>query len=313
MNTTNPVRRLADARPEAAGRTRDLVGPDERNAVLRSILLAADPPLAAASPARPRRRVRLATAVAGPALAGLVVVALVWAGTPATNRPSRTSGPTKPGATAAGEPVTLDRVRLAVTQADDLILHMKSDHGNGVLWETWHDVAEGRSRSTSTTPGGRPIYDHELRAMGTDQLTVKVVGYDVRAWWTYVTPPERDGAKVTYGPSAADIKSQLAEGTMERIGPGTLDGRDVLHLRWLPHSKPGFVTVPGEMWVDAATYLPVRSVNYWGIDGTRSTRSDYEWLPRSASSTANLTAPIPAGFVQRDGAPEDPPGAAGVG
>jgi hypothetical protein len=308
MSTTTPVRRLADARPEAAGRTAELVGPDERDAVLRSIFLADDVPVDA-PPAQVRRRVRLATALAAPALVGIVVVALLWAGTPSADRAPSPGTTTAP----AAAPVVLDRVRLAVAEADDLILHMKSDHGNGVLWEMWHDVVERRSRSTSTTPAGRPIYDHELRALDTDRLTVKVVSYGDRAWWTYVTPAERDGAKVAHGLSAADIRAQLADGTMEEIGPEALDGREVLHLRWMPHSKPGFVTVPGDMWVDAVTYLPVRSVNHWGIKGEKSTRSEYEWLPRSASSTANLIAPVPAGFVQRAGAPDDPPGAVGVG
>lgn len=308
MNTTTPLGRLAEARPEAAARTAELVTADERDAVLQAIFLAEAVPAAPTAPARRRRRMRVATALAAPALAGLVVVALVWAGAPSADGPSR---PAVPGE-SAGENVVLDRVRLAVAAADDLVLHMKSDHGNGVLWEAWHDTVDRHSRSTSLTLAGAPMYDHELRT-GAEGTTVKVVSHGDRAWWTYVAPQERDGYRSTLGLLAEDIRAQLADGTLEEIGPETLDGRDVLHLRWVPESKPGFLTVPGDMWVDVTTYLPVRSVNRWGVNGEKATRSDYEWLPRSAATLARLTAPVPAGFVQRSAAPTDPPGTQGVG
>lgn len=305
MSTTTPLRRLAEARPDIAERTRDLVGPAERETLLASILATEE----AAVPSPAQRRARLATAMAAPALVGAAVVAVVVAGTPSADVPAPVDGP----ATTAAAPVVLNKVRLAVAAADELILHMRSDHGNGVLWESWHDTVDQTSRMTSLTMAGRPIYDHELREGLGDMMTVRVVSYNDRAWWTYTTSPGRGDTKNVEGLLPDDIRSQLADGTLEEIGPATLDGREVLHLKWTPRSKPGFVTRPGDMWVDASTYLPVRSVNRWGVNGEKSTRSEYEWFPRSAENLAKLTAPVPPGFVQRAGAPEEPVGAEGVG
>ncbi|HEX9968634.1 MAG TPA: hypothetical protein VGB03_00720, partial [Acidimicrobiales bacterium] len=204
MSTTTPLRRLAQARPHIADRTAEVVDNAERKALLASILAADAEAVPVASPPR---RTRLLTALAAPALVGTAVVALVVAGSPSADRGAPVDGP----ATTAAGPVELEKVRLAVAAAEDLILYMKSDHGNGVLWEAWHDNVGRASRSTSLTMAGAPIYDHELRHPPEGGLTVRVVSYQDRAWWTYSTEAGPGDAETVHGLSAEDIRSQLAD------------------------------------------------------------------------------------------------------
>lgn len=267
----NTIDRLAEVRPDPTA----IVDTGERERVLRTIL--AEPPT------RARRRIPLLVrAAAVPAMVGALVVALSLGG----SSPSEVQ---PPSTTAA--PTVLDRVKLAMAETDDLVLHVRTDFGNGVLWNAWHDDAGQRSRSQSTTMDGAPLYDHEMTAS-----KVRVVSYKARAWWEYKVDEER-GDKIRFdgGLTAADIKAQLDDGTLEEVAEETLDGRAVLHLRWQPVDKGTIRIAPGDLWVDAATHLPIRSVAQ--IDGKPPVRSDFEWLPRTAATEANLTLPLPAGFV----------------
>lgn len=269
----NTIERLAEVRPEPTA----IVDAGERERLLRMIV--AEPPT------RVRRRVPLLVrAAAVPAMVGALVVALSLGGSP----PAEVE---PPSTTAA--PTVLDRVKLAMAAAesDDLLLHVRSDFGNGVLWSAWHDATGERSRSTSTTMDGAPLYDHEMTAS-----KVRVVSYKARAWWEYDVDEAR-GEKIRFdgGLTAADIKAQLDDGTLEQVAEETVDGRAVLHLRWIPVEKGNVRIAPGDLWVDAATHLPIRSVAQ--MDGKPPVRSDFEWLPRTAETEANLTMPLPAGFV----------------
>ena len=69
------------------------------------------------------------------------------------------------------------------------------------------------------------------------------------------------------------------------------------------------------MWVNASTFVPVRSIGasdiaHGGTPPGAQWESDYTWLPATAANRADLSATIPAGFTHRAGPPpaSSPPG-----
>ncbi|MDQ1439384.1 MAG: hypothetical protein QOK43_3013 [Acidimicrobiaceae bacterium] len=309
MNTTDLMDRLTQARPALAERTEQVVGARERDELLASLL--ADEASVAVGHDRDRsrgrgrsRRRRVAAASLAPVLTAAAVVGLLWAGLPSSSSNSPHSTTSGSAAAPVGEPpLVLERVRLAMAGAADDVLHVVGDFGNGVRWDSWHDPVNRRERFRSSTLAGVPIYDHELTAQG-DHVVVRVVSFNDRAWWTYNTEPGRESEMTfTGGPTAADIRAQLDDGTLQEVAHETLDGRAVLRLRWLPPTKPGLITTPGDLWVDVATNLPVRSVSHQANKAQSDVRSDFEWLPRSAASEAQLAVAVPAGFVHLAEAP----------
>jgi hypothetical protein len=51
----------------------------------------------------------------------------------------------------------------------------------------------------------------------------------------------------------------------------------------------------GTLWVDPATYLPVRTTLALGVERTQT---DFRWLPPTPANLARLQVTIPAGFTQ---------------
>lgn len=294
--TADPIlERLAATRP---GRDEPPVSPDERRQILAAILSSEDLPASRGLPRLPRP----ALALLGGSVAATVALATALVGV--------VDDPRTPGRVAAtpapdGRSVVLDRVRLAVSEADGLILHVRTDHGTGVLWEAWFDPTEQQSRSRSSGLDGTPMYDHQFSPDG-DGSRVRVVSYSDEAWWEY-----RTDRVVAHGWSAADIRRHLDAGTLVEVAKEQRDGRSELHLRWAPEEAPAGVRMqPGDLWVDASTYLPARSI---GDDRGRRVTMDFEWLERTPENTSALHAPVPPGFRRLPGAPEAPAGGPGQG
>jgi hypothetical protein len=88
----------------------------------------------------------------------------------------------------------------------------------------------------------------------------------------------------------------------EHIGSGpwtvrrtTLNGRAALEFSFKVPGNPNSPT--SHLWVDAATYLPLRETDFYGPSGMVSTGTlDFEYLPATPANLAKLTPPIPAGF-----------------
>jgi hypothetical protein len=91
---------------------------------------------------------------------------------------------------------------------------------------------------------------------------------------------------------AADIKKALSCGEYTTSGTGRVDGVNAIKL--IP-VRPGVMSAV--LWVDPSTYLPVRVATEIGERPTGQVK-DVQWLPPTAANLADLTAPIPAGFVQ---------------
>ena len=303
MTVPSTLERLAAVAPVTDADTRAAMSAEDRERLLESIV--SSQPVGPAQYETVRRPVRRRLpAVAASAVAALVFATLGFVITrPHGPETGHTTGP--PVRSADSPSVVLDKVRLAVSTADSRILHVRTDPGNGVLWDAWFDGSSDRSRSMSSTPQGEPMYDHEFRR-DEHGSWIRVVSYSDRAWWEY--PHDR---AITHGWSPEDIRAHLDRGTWFEVARQQKDGEEELHLRWAPENAPdGTRMQPGDLWVDASTYLPIRSA---ANDRGRAVTMHFEWLERSAENLRALEAPVPPGFRRLDGPPQESPGTAGQG
>ena len=90
------------------------------------------------------------------------------------------------------------------------------------------------------------------------------------------------------------LRTAVSCGILTATDGGIIDGVRTVKLSQRPGPKTT-ITV----WIDAATYLPVR-IDQFGIGGISSadTQMDMRWLPPTRANRANLTLHIPAGFTQ---------------
>lgn len=129
------------------------------------------------------------------------------------------------------------------------------------------------------------------------------VGFDYKIWYkeSYPGPkPRETGCAVsTSGPFtsfpelAARLREYLACGALSSDGRQRVDGVNALKLISVQRSLTTII------WVDPATYLPVRLTTQW----TRPViaepfRYDFRWLPPTRANLALLKVRIPPGFTQ---------------
>ncbi len=106
---------------------------------------------------------------------------------------------------------------------------------------------------------------------------------------------------------AAGLREYLACGTLSYEGKQHVDGVNALKLVSVQNQRRGktLTTLTTTIWVDPATYLPVR-VTYQDRFTTQGTRPmvsvpmrfDIRWLPPTSANLALLTVRIPPGFTQ---------------
>lgn len=107
---------------------------------------------------------------------------------------------------------------------------------------------------------------------------------------------------VTFPEIAAGLRKDLACGALSSKGMQQVDGVNALKLISVQRSRLGpktLGTITTIIWVDPATYLPVRLTTQW----TRPMvsvpmRYDFRWLPPTSANLALLTVRIPPGFTQ---------------
>jgi hypothetical protein len=158
---------------------------------------------------------------------------------------------------------------------------------NGKLW--------GEAESIFTMPAG-----HSAPAMnpvdgGTDFTVTRtfIVVYPARhAWaeWHHNTQI------VELAVDAAGIRRQLANGQFKIIRRTVLDGHKAIELGMtgLNPSMTGLHTTAALIWVDAASYLPLRQVLRFSTGRVDAT--DFEFLPPTAANLAKLRIVIPPGY-----------------
>ena len=107
----------------------------------------------------------------------------------------------------------------------------------------------------------------------------------------------------TYPEIAAGLRKNLACGALSFRGMQQVDGVNALKLVSVQRSHLGpeetLRSITTTIWVDPATYLPVRLTTQW----TRPLvsvpmRLDFRWLPPTSANMALLTVRIPPGFTQ---------------
>lgn len=108
---------------------------------------------------------------------------------------------------------------------------------------------------------------------------------------------------VTFPEMAAGLRKDLACGALSSEGMQQVNGVNALKLVSVQRSRLGpktLGTITTIIWVDPATYLPVRLTTQW----TRPIvsvpmRYDFRWLPPTSANLALLTVRIPPGFQVR--------------
>lgn len=106
---------------------------------------------------------------------------------------------------------------------------------------------------------------------------------------------------------AAGIRHQLANGQFKIIRRGVVDGRKAIELglTGLFSSRAGLHATAALLWVDAASYLPLREV--LRFSSGRVYVSDYRFLPPTAANLAKLRPVIPPGYHRTWLLPCQPP------
>ena len=93
------------------------------------------------------------------------------------------------------------------------------------------------------------------------------------------------------GTVASTLRNAVSCGTLAVTGRQPVDGIEAIELT----SRPGSV-INETVWVDPATYLPVR-INVDAVPGGSTWQTvNITWLPATAQNLAKLTVPVPAGF-----------------
>lgn len=153
--------------------------------------------------------------------------------------------------------------------------------GERGLNERWH-ASDGSAFRFRATVDGKPVADLSRSAAGD-------IFVDHRARTFRKLPGETPGDDVW---TPEEIQQAIADGQITVVGPAEpINGKDTVRLDISSADGRMIVT---EMWVDAATYLPVR----WRWVQEGSTPMDVTWLPPTPENLALLTTPIPDGFTE---------------
>jgi hypothetical protein len=165
-----------------------------------------------------------------------------------------------------------------------------------VRWEYQNSFAD-----VAATATGQPVYAEQSTNTGSRETTVGV-SYRDATWWraTQTLGPgdqgpapgcsqQRDPDPGSNG-WPAYIRQELSCGVYHQDGRQRVDGIDAVKLTG---STGGLV-----IWIDPATYLPVRETDSPGPPGTGPVQIDFRWFPGTAASLAHLKLRVPAGFRQ---------------
>ncbi len=242
---------------------------------------------------RSRQRWAVSGALAVPVVAAGVALALTVGGTP-TGVPGQQpaqAGPAQPHNVA----YVVAQSQKALSSIGDYVVHSVTTVDDGTVHDTWSDVT-GQAMAGTTTAAGAANQAISMTIHG-DQLVLLTVDYQHHTWWQDKLPkPDKLPAGafgVPYG-DPSEIRTELGSGDLTLIGTEQVDGRTAEHLRLNAGDfEPGQVGM--DLWVDEASYLPVKLT---GHKGTVNFTVSYEWLPRTPENLAKTTLAVPSGFTQ---------------
>lgn len=171
--------------------------------------------------------------------------------------------------------------------------------GAGPSWSvgstvTW--VYQGSLKASAFTDAGQPVFsDRTTHAAGRSE-TVAVI-YPNATWWhataappagrTPACPPGITPGLTVISRWAAFIRDELRCGGYRIDGRQRVDGIDAVKLTG---GKALAV-----LWVNPATYLPVRAIATFGKGRAQT---DFRWLSPAQASLSQLSLRIPASFRQ---------------
>jgi hypothetical protein len=243
----------------------------QREALLRSMATADAARTRLPGPRRPAGHTRWVGAIVGAAAAAIVAAILI----------ADLSSPSRPPA-ATSLVLTAVRRALVNTGHDIEEVHSTVSFVVHLSATSWVDVATGGCR-TDTAVNGKP------------SLTVLVehgkatfIDYGAREWSTRPAPG------VPCEPlTPKTIAHDLSTGHYTVAGHATVDGQASLKLV-ATTTTTGLhpVTKVLTLWVNAATYLPIRSTS----SGHLTEQTTFTWLPATATNKAILKISIPHGF-----------------
>jgi hypothetical protein len=192
-----------------------------------------------------------------------------------------------------------------------LMANVNYQIADGILIQEWTYRAQTRMVYSCTS--GKLLMEEsiDLRKLGSlARVRSVVVEYWRSVWWKgrgmVPMPPikecgnsgKRTAAVIMLDPGPSRMESSIKDavkaGAFTVIGHQQIDGRDTIAL------QVGKVKGPS-LWIDPATYLPVR----WDFsrgEGSHASvvneTANYTWLPATQSNQANLKVTIPPGFHQ---------------
>jgi hypothetical protein len=224
-----------------------------------------------------------------------------------TSAPVRTSVPAHLSAD-----YVVDHVKAAVNASAAGSIQYDLGHApnsqTGVIENTatWNYANSGQEITLTQTlgAGGSPVLGYLMTATSDKTVTI-TINYGNRTWstttypWGYKTPPNTPGPLPQTTVQAADaLRDAVNAGSMTNAGPAEVDGQRAIHLVQ-GSTKTGEI----DMWVDPATYLPIRTIETAPGESAasdRAIRDDYKWLPDTAANLSLLTpsGAVPAGFTQ---------------
>jgi hypothetical protein len=303
------LERIAAARPNAALHPEQHVGTAERAEILETLLSSATMEVGSPTPVHWSSIVR--RGIAGVGVAAVALALGLLGNAVASSRmdhgsPQDTNRP--PTASKSIETVGAVKAHLtaALTDVDDIeSTRSRFDLGSvGVVRENRWTSPDGRTIRVQTSLNDQQQYDETMVTIGgTTHATV--IDYPDRAWWTWSEPsdtpvcPSSAACQATIATdslSPSSIENEVQEGTLHVTSNRQLiAGHETIELSGsAAQAAPDLGTF--DLWIDASTYLPVRTANT-GLHGATSS-SDFQWMASTPTNLAQLRVIVPSGFTR---------------
>ena len=155
-----------------------------------------------------------------------------------------------------------------------------------------------RNRQVLLGSDGAPVLDigfsYDLPAPPA-RLTTKgsaiTVNYNMKTWSKYGGVCDACQLAGT-APYPTNLTELFKDDHFKEVGPATVNGRRAIAFRSVD------LGVKWTLWVDAATYLPLRMTVIASLPHgyTDTQTTDFQLLPATPANLGKLTPPIPAGF-----------------
>lgn len=266
-----------------------------------------------------------------PAGAAAIVIVLVAVVTQVM-KPATRATPAAPDVRLTGDVITRTSQALAAAQRGGAVEVIRTTMRAGLfeagnasapapVLTSWYYRDRSRWEGFSTT--GSPVFDNNempVRVAGRPQYAGTAVDYRSKTWWHGIPDPDspyhypgrpqpRPSCRTPFSPDimagaapgdeAAAIREAWSCGQIRAAGQETAGGVNAIKLI---SARPvlGTTELHFTLWVDPATYLPVRTRWDWvaGEGKHGSLVAEFQWLPATAANRAALNVPVPTGFRQ---------------